>query len=103
MIANTCSSPSAVTIRLGLAIANTGVMDDGVVVAERVRLLSDATGLGDAREVTDHHGLCLRKGSPGCDHSLSVPCVQRHQMALTGEERRCHQAKPVGGTGDQDT
>ena len=88
---------------LGLAIAHTGVMDDGVVVAERVRLLRDSTGLGDAREVTDHHCLCLREGGPGRDHSPSIPGVQRHQMALTGEERRCHQAKPVSGTGDQDT
>ena len=100
--AKTSDNPSDVTIRALLAVPHTGVVDDRVVAASGVGLLGHLPHAGDRREVSDDHARCVGQGSPGIGGTGVIAGMQRHLVAIGGEQAGGHQAKTVGGTGDED-
>jgi hypothetical protein len=61
-----------------------------------------ATSRDDAGEVTDGDARVVREGGVCVAGPGVVACVERHRVALPGEQLGGHQAEAVGGTGDED-
>ena len=63
LIAKTCESPSTVSTRRRLSVANASVVDHGVVTSEHVGLIGNLTGLFDVGQVPDDDVLGCREPS----------------------------------------
>jgi hypothetical protein len=85
-----------------LAVANTRVVDDGVIPAKVVDLLGEPPRLGDAGQIAHHDGLGLRERALGVGRSGGIARVQGYRVAVLDEQSCRHQPEPVGGPGDQD-
>jgi hypothetical protein len=77
-------------------------MDDGVMAPERVDLVGDAPHLRDARNVADDDRVRLGQREARICRARSVARMQRHPMAPFGQKPPGHQAKAIGGAGDED-
>jgi hypothetical protein len=96
LIEKTCASPIDRLDPAWLAVADPRIVNHGVESTDRVRLLGDAPGLVDARQVTDDHAARAGEGGHGVTGAPVVSCVQRDLVALLDQEPSGHQAEPVG-------
>ena len=84
------------------AIADGGVVNDGVEGAERVDLGRQVLGGGDAREVADDDSFGLGQGPFGVRGAGVVARMQDDLVALIGEKLAGHEAETIGRTGNED-
>ena len=87
---------------LPLAIADGGVVNDGVESAERVDLGRQVLRRGDARKVADDDRFGLGQGLFGVRGAGVVARMQDDLVPLIGEKLADHQSETVGRTGDED-
>ena len=84
------------------AIADGGVVNDGVERPKRVDLGREVLGGGDAREVADHDRFGLGQGLLRVRRARVAARMQDDPVALIGENLADHQSETVGRTGDED-
>src|SRR4029077_11262491 len=85
-----------------LAIADGGIVNDGVESAERVDLGRQGLGSGDPRKVSNTGRFVLGWGFFGVRRSRVVTRMQDDLVPLIGEKVTGHQSEAVGRTGDED-
>src|SRR5262245_46455486 len=78
---------------VGLAIADSGVVDDGVETAERVDLRRNILDTGTGLQIAGDHLLGARLCPPRIVSALAIARMEANPMPLLDEQLSSHQAK----------
>jgi len=69
-----------------LAVTDSGIVDYGIVPAERINLLGDAPRLGNIRQIADNDVFRPRQRAARVGGARCIACVQRDLVAMQKED-----------------
>src|SRR5580698_1117658 len=75
---------------LWLAVADAGVMNDGIEGSKLIDLIGNVSCLGNAGEVPNNHRLCYGKSILSLIRALLASSMQYHAVALFNQKLRGH-------------
>ena len=87
---------------MAFAVADRGVVDDGVEMSVSIDLLGDAFRAADGVQIADDDRIRFRRRPLRVVGPGAVARMQDDRVPLLGQEASRHQAKTIRGAGNED-